>query len=187
MIACDIAILPPDEIMDLAIGISKGIGPDRGNGIALNKKDILPHITLAMGSVEEEDIPKIKIILINLASIAMPIDLEMIPDPRGRHYLGIACSAMLRGLHEAVIESTSQFFKGRVDMKMFHDPDGSGISDNSVSYVSKFMENSSYANFEPHITVQSSGDPIAQVTARFTADRLVLGHLGNHCTVRRIL
>jgi 2'-5' RNA ligase len=187
MIACDIALIPPDDITDLAIRINKSIGAAGGNGIALNKTDCLPHITLAMGLIDEENIPKIKVILINLSSIALPMELEISPDPDKKHYLGITCSAMIKGLHEAVVESLGQFFKGPADKRMFHDPEGCGISDSSVSYVSGFAEKSSYANFEPHITVQSSDIPIEPVSERFAARKLVLAQLGNHCTVRRIL
>lgn len=55
-IAIDIVLLPPEEIMNKAIEINQQLADD---GIKLNKKDCLPHISLCMGVISEEDLPEI--------------------------------------------------------------------------------------------------------------------------------
>jgi hypothetical protein len=55
-------------------------------------------------------------------------------------------------------------------------------------YIQNFTQNSSYKNFNPHITI---GDGIFErklkLQIKFTASRLALCHLGNYCTCREIL
>jgi 2'-5' RNA ligase len=59
-IAISIALLPPDDIMDMAISINKNYPDDP---IQLNKENCLPHISLCLGVVEENHLPGIEKII----------------------------------------------------------------------------------------------------------------------------
>ncbi|MCR4311592.1 MAG: hypothetical protein NUV54_03455 [Candidatus Taylorbacteria bacterium] len=65
-IAVDIALLPPEEIMDLAISANKTVTNPRCV-FRLNKTDVLPHLSLTQGVMDSKDMVEAKKILEEVA------------------------------------------------------------------------------------------------------------------------
>lgn len=57
-ITADAALLPPEEIADLAIELNRSFSGSETNKIILGKKEeeTMPHMTLAMGVIEENNL-----------------------------------------------------------------------------------------------------------------------------------
>ena len=55
-IAVDVVLLPSDEMTDRAIRANTELVEKFGSEIVLNKKNCLPHISLAMGCINERDV-----------------------------------------------------------------------------------------------------------------------------------
>lgn len=76
-IAIDIALLPPKEVMDIIINISRK-ADEKGNVEHLmSEEDFIPHISLCMGCAEESDIEKISNIVSNIANKFSPLKLKV--------------------------------------------------------------------------------------------------------------
>ena len=76
--AIDIVLLPPEEIMDLAIGLNKPWVKGIDDEIALDKKTCLPHITLAMGLIEPDQIATVEKAMRGIAQQFSPLSLKII-------------------------------------------------------------------------------------------------------------
>ena len=76
-IAVDVVLLPPDEIMEKAIAVNQALINTFNNKIILDKQNCLPHISLAMGCIEKEDIAEIDTVLKDIADMFSPIALTI--------------------------------------------------------------------------------------------------------------
>ena len=61
--AVDVVLLPEEKITDMAIELNTQLVEKFGPRIVLNKSDCLLHISLAMGCIDDRDIPEINSIL----------------------------------------------------------------------------------------------------------------------------
>jgi len=62
-IAVDVVLLPSERIVDKAIEANRELLKQCPDKIILDKENCLPHVSLAMGCIEETDSPGIKNIL----------------------------------------------------------------------------------------------------------------------------
>jgi len=62
-IAVDVVLLPSEEMADKAIAANKELLKQCADKIVLDKENCLPHISLAMGCIDERDIADIEKIL----------------------------------------------------------------------------------------------------------------------------
>ena len=70
--AVDIVLLPGETMTDRAIEINAELEKKFGAEIVLNKANCLPHISLAMGCIEEKDIASVEKILEAIARETPP-------------------------------------------------------------------------------------------------------------------
>ena len=66
-IAVDAVLLPSDEMMDKAIEANKELLQQCADKIVLDKENCLPHISLAMGCIDEEIVADIEKLLQTIA------------------------------------------------------------------------------------------------------------------------
>src|SRR3972149_1550342 len=71
-LAIDIALLPPDKVMEVAIAINQQYGPE----FNLNKTGCLPHITLSQAIINKKDLPEAVSRLKLIASSFQPLKLR---------------------------------------------------------------------------------------------------------------
>ncbi len=188
-LAVDVVLLPPEEIMEKAIKLNKKLLKGFDAKIVLNKKKCLPHISLAMGCIEEEKIPKIQGILKELADNFLPIELEVIGISASETtpVFGITKTKKLQNLHESVMEKMAPYVNYNPKKEMFFTPKEIE-NPPTLDYVRNFKEKSSFENFSPHITIgygKLDNAKIEQIKS--TANTLAVCQLGNYCTCRKVL
>jgi len=222
-IAVDAVLLPSDEMMDKAIeanrellqqciGFAQGGAPDK---IVLDKKNCLPHISLAMGCIDEEDIADIEKVLWKIAKgprlagtkqysleQLSVIDIHVETNSAGEKVsvFQIEKTEALQLLHEEVMQRLAPYFSYDVTADMIFSPPEAGES--TLLWIKNYPEKSSFENFFPHITIgygeiddysfgSAARCPVdreaGSLPMRFSASKLALCHLGNHCTCRKIL
>jgi hypothetical protein len=191
-IAVDVVLLPPDEIMDRAIHANAKLAEQSGDKIVLNKEDCLPHISLAMGCIDESDIPSIEWILKSIADTSPLGDLTVTgfrasTNAKGEKVsvLEIGKSKELQALHEKVMEKLLPYFSPDVtDDMIYGDED---VAETTLRWIQNYPEKASFANFFPHITIGYGQTDAPMSAVAFKASKLALCHLGNHCTCRRVV
>jgi len=189
--AVDIVLLPDEKMTALVIEANGKLVKRFGSEIVLNKKDCLPHISLAMGIIDDSQTDNIRNILGKIAK-EHPLGLLNI--------IGIAVTVNFRGqevssfliektsevqmLHQKIMNELSPYLDNNVTADMTAEGD---VAESTLVWIKNYREKSSFEYFWPHITIgygrtNKTGFPI-----RFGISSLSLCHLGNHCTCRKIL
>lgn len=188
MIAVDVVLLPPPDVMDKAVEINSRHVKDTGNSeIVLDRKRCLPHITLAMGCISEGHIERMDQILKSIAHDLCPLRLKTITLQDGKASIRIEKGRDIELLHELVVIRMSPFFTHEVSKDMIYNPENRGINDITVDYIREFPTHSSFENYVPHITAGHGDIGFEVESFGFIARDLALCHLGDFCTCRKIL
>jgi len=190
-IAVDVVLLPSDEMMDKAIQANAELVEKFGSEIMLNKENCLPHISLAMGCIDESDVTSIQNVLELVAKTSPLGDLIVTGirtsiNDRGEKVsvFEIEKTKVLQSLHEKVMRSVTPYFSHDVTSDMIYDQE---VAQTSLLWIKNYPEKASFANFFPHITIGYGQIKNGPFPIKFSASRLALCHLGNHCTCRKIL
>lgn len=197
MIAVDVAILVPEPVKSLAIGLSKQINTGHFH---LNKVDILPHITLGMGFVDR--IENLEFRIENLAKKFQPFEVE-VERVEGR-YLMCGATEALYALHKAVCDvvpferlkiqrgTLKEVQQGSTLNFAYFVKPGERISGETVDYTNDFVQRNAYENWIPHMTLgwDDNADTSklkARLPQSFTADEISICQLGDKNTCRKVL
>jgi 2'-5' RNA ligase len=191
-IAVDVVLLPSERITNKAIEANRILLEQYPDKIILDKEECLPHISLAMGCIDETDIAGIEMILPRVAKSHSPGQLYIDGIQIGTNaknekvsVLQLKKTKQLQSLHEAVMRKLVPYFNYDVSAKMVLSPPPAGES--TLLWIRNYPEKSSFERFSPHITLGYGQLENFSFPPEFTASSLALCHLGNHCTCRKIL
>jgi 2'-5' RNA ligase len=191
-IAVDVVLLPSEEMADKAIAANKELLKQYTDKIVLDKENCLPHISLAMGCIDESDIDEIYKILKRAAKESSLEQLSAVCVHTESNQAGEKISVFeiekteaLQSLHEEVLKRLSPYFSYTVKADMVLS--SSETSESTLDWIKNYPEKSSFEKFSPHITIGYGEINNFSFSIKFTVSKLALCHLGNHCTCRKIL
>jgi 2'-5' RNA ligase len=189
-LAVDIVLLPEEAMRDYAIAANTEIVAKFGSEIILNKKDCLPHISLAMGCVERKYITDVGKALQPLVAIT-PRRLKLVGIQKSTNLSGeivsvlkVERSDLLQTLHEKICDAVKPWFTCGAAAEMIA---GGQVSPSTLRWIKEYPVKSSHCNFSPHITVGYGDLTDRTLPADFAVRHLAMCHLGNHCTCKKIL
>jgi 2'-5' RNA ligase len=190
--AVDVVLLPDGTMVDRAIEANRKLIGQFGGKIVLNKENCLPHVSLAMGCIDEGDLDATGEILKNIAKKTPVLELRIVgvwttTNSAGERVsaFGIEKAKGLQLLHEEVMEKLTSYLSYDVTREMIYD--SGQVSESTLLWIREYREKSSFANLSPHITIGYGQMENIPLPMEFAASRLALCHLGNHCTCREIL
>jgi len=197
-LAVDIVLIPPGEIIKLAVDISRACSESVDDDYALNTKNCFPHLTLLLGKVSRDSLPDVEKILEDITKEFPPLDLELssindltknnpaIDRKKERREFLVTKTDELIKLHKAVLVGMEPFLITEpATHEMFIDP--MGVSNKALGWVDTFAKKTVLENFRPHISLGPARPEGLTFPIKFTASRLALCHLGPHCTCRKVL
>jgi len=191
-IAVDVVLLPREEMADKAIAANKELLRQYAHKIVLDKESCLPHISLAMGCIDERNIVEIEKILKTTAKqtslgqlTAVGIQIETNRAGEKVSVIEIEKAEALQSLHEEVMHRLAPYFSYDVKADMVLSSTETGES--TLDWIKNYPEKSSFEKFFPHITIGYGEINNFSFPKKFTISKLALCHLGNHCTCRKIL
>lgn len=191
-IAVDVVLLPSRDMMDKVIEVNGELLKQCSDNIRLNKKDCLPHISLAMGCIEEIDVASIEKALRKIAMHHNPgllsvtaVRIEANSSGQKVSVFEVHRTEQLQALHEAVMRELTPYFSHHVTTDMVLSE--RAADEGTLRWIRDYPKKSSFQNFLPHITIGYGHAAGIPSPAEFRATNLALCHLGNHCTCRRIL
>jgi mannose-6-phosphate isomerase-like protein (cupin superfamily)/2'-5' RNA ligase len=187
-LAIDVVLLPDEAMTDRAIAINRQLGPE----MVLSREDRLPHISLAMGCIDETKVETIRQRLESLAQETTLRQLRVVGIISPVHSRGETTSLLevertpqLQELHEEVMKEMRPFLGCAATEAMIADE---VVAPSTLDWIRTYAEKSSHEHFRPHITLgYGQVPPGPSLPISFAVTRLALCHLGNHCTCRRIL
>lgn len=191
-IATDIVLLPDEAMTEQAIEVNKRLVGDHREEIVLDRETHLPHISLAMGCIDQEDIATIGELLQGLSQEITVSRLNIVgiltlTNSRGEKtsLLEVGKTDELQALHERVMKETEPFFSRGVTDAMICDD---VVAPTTLEWIRDYPQKASFERFRPHITIgYGQVEPGLSFPIGFRVTRLALCHLGNHCTCRKIL
>ncbi|MHC4616706.1 MAG: 2'-5' RNA ligase family protein [Planctomycetota bacterium] len=190
--AVDVVLLPDEAMSEKAIEANRELVRQCGDKIVLNKENCLPHISLAMGCMEEGDVAAVKATLKEIAGKTSLGQMQVIGVDVSTNSVGEKVSVFevektgeLQSLHEEIMEKLAPYLCSDVTKEMLYDAGEVGQS--TLLWIENYREKSSFENFFPHITIGYGELEGVAPAVKFTARQLALCHLGNHCTCRKIL
>lgn len=193
-IAVDVALLLPEKVNKVCIGINKQRDADAF--FRLNKKDSFPHITLAMGVIDEKDLPKAEERLSKIAEKFSSLDLEIeiinftiMPQPENKksYQFVLKPTQELKALHAIIMKELLPLFSYKVDLGMFYKEDEE-LHEVSMFWVKNYAKNHQTSeDFKAHISLKCRSAQFNKFPIKFSASKLALCHLGDYCTCRKIL
>ena len=187
--AVDIVLLPPDKIINLAIGLSRRAYEQGESEVMLNNIDRMPHITLLQGCLSEESQGDVVARMQNLSQTFSPLAVEIIKH--GQDGLTIRRTGEIVRLHNSIMDQISAVINEFCDYdSMLESKEHAFDWAKTIEgyYFNTYIAQSSRDNFHPHITTfNSEEENDVDLPITFTADRLALCHMGDHGTCRKIL
>jgi 2'-5' RNA ligase len=190
--AVDVVLLPDEAMTDRTIEVNAELVKKFGNEIVLNKESCLPHISLAMGCVEEADITSVEKVLEEIAQETSLPDLKVVGIRASGNSKGQTVSVFevektkeLQSLHEEVMEKLTPYLSTDVTEDMIYGDED--VAGSTLLWIKNYRQKSSFENFFPHITIGYGQVENHSPQKTFAVSKLSLCHLGNHCTCRKIL
>ncbi|MFH1506443.1 MAG: hypothetical protein ABIE94_05660 [archaeon] len=193
LMAVDIVLLPPEEVMDVCIDIHKKAAKTYSG---LNKKDYFSHISLVMAVVDEKDLPKINLMLEEVSKEFSSMDFEITGihgfDTGFNHTswsFEMKLTPEVKKLHIELMNGIKPFhIPKKTEQEMFYRDPGETINELSSSWVDNYQNNHTEPDkFFPHISLNCDKPTYDELPIRFTASKLAMFQLGNFCTCRKIL
>jgi len=186
-IAIDAVLLPPLEIWEWAVSLSRGIRERNSSSAILLDETHLPHITLVQACVDNLD-DVLTVVGKSLTNVR-PLELDVksvIVDKNGTAGLDIVMTDELRRLHNSLMSGIEKFRRDVVSESFYLD-NGQTVGYGTLNWVKNFTQQAGYEKYLPHITLGQTDSPPEGKLKKFTAGRVAVCHLGNHCTCRKIL
>jgi 2'-5' RNA ligase len=190
--AVDVVLLPDEAMTKVAIEANAELVKKFSKKIVLNKKNCLPHISLAMGCIDDGDIVAAEGILQSITKECTLGDLRVLGVRSSKNAADEGISAFevektekLQSLHETIMERLAPYLSSNVAAEEINDDE---VAETTLSWTKNYREKSSFDKFFPHITIgYGELSNFLSFPIKFAASRLALCHLGNHCTCRRVL
>ena len=189
-IAVDIAFIPPQEIIDLAISVNRQGTQQGGAWITLGTNDYLPHVSLAMGGIQEKDIEAITSIITTICKNTPPLELTLdsiywVENAEGHrnHAFTIKADDMLQKLHQSLMTKLKHYFSYDCTKDSLYYSEGE--SPVEPGYINTYLDHS-FDKYDPHITLHTKellGKELLPVS--FTATTVGMYQIGYKTTCRR--
>jgi 2'-5' RNA ligase len=191
-IAVDVVLIPSEEMTNTAIEANRELLKKNPEKIILDREKCLPHISLAMGCIDQKQNADIEKILQKIAEEFFICSLRIAGVHTHTNITGEKVSVLqientnrLQSLHERVMTSMKPYFSYDVTADMVLS-DGT-ISKSTLLWIKNYPAESGYEKFFPHITLGYGEIELESLPARFNVSKIALCHLGNHCTCRKVL
>jgi 2'-5' RNA ligase len=191
-IAVDIALLLPEAINMICIDINQKEYSEKYSD--LSKSDNHPHITMAMGVIDKNDIEEVNNKLQKVVKNFSKLDLEIIktyhqltPENKISYGFEIKLTDEIKKLHGKIMKDLLPMFSYNVTSDMFFLDSEEKFSEVSKVWVESYgVNHSNPDNYHPHISLKCRKAEYNNFPEKFIASKVAFCHLGNYCTCRTI-
>ena len=182
-IAIDVAVLLPGAARAVAERLNAGFdhAPDAGFRFDASHH---PHITLSQHFVSHERLSEVRERVGGVVVACEPFELHVTGARAGRtaQVLTVERSAPLQQLHEQMMDALRDHeVAGDQAAFQAREPKARPAD---VAWVAGFRRGSSYARYDPHVTIGIGPRPISTAPFRFPLQEIALCRLGRFCTCR---
>ena len=185
LVALDVAILPPPDVMGRAIAYSAALPGAGGERLQLDAQH-LPHITLTQQFVTHDELESAFAEIDDVLEHQKPLRLWITEGGQSAQtlWLTVERTPQLLDLHERLMNALKGLERTGANAHAFFE----GIARvGDVHWVAGFRQQSAFGAFMPHITLGHGSRPPSVEPIEFDATAIAACHLGRFCTCRRVL
>ena len=182
-IAVDVAILLPAAARAVAERLNAGFDPTPDAGFRFDASHH-PHVTLSQHFVAQERMSEVRELANGVVARFEPFEVRVTGARAGRtsQVLTVEASPPLRQLHEGLMDALrGHEVAGGAAAFQAH---GAPARPADVAWVAEFRDRSSYARYDPHVTIGIGPGPITTAPFHFPIEEVSLCRLGRFCTCR---
>ena len=182
-LAINIAVLLPPATRTEVVRLNARF-PDAGNNGFRFTVTHHPHLTLGQHFIDPTRLDEVCATVETALSKHIPLALQVTGARSGRtaQVLTVTPTPALQALHEHLLDALEPFeVFGTVESFQSDDPPPRTAD---VAWVTQFRHDSSYARFDPHITVGIGSVPVTTMPFEFTGHEIAVFRLGRFCTCR---
>ena len=185
LVALDVAILPPPDVMGRAIAYSAALPGEPAERLQLDAQH-LPHITLTQQFVKQEELDGAFAEIDEVLERQRPLRLRITEGGQSAQtlWLTVERTPQLLDLHERLMTALKGLERTGADAHAFF---GGVARVGDVHWVSGFRQQASFGAFAPHITLGHGARPPAVEPIEFEATAIAACHLGRFCACRKVL
>ena len=185
VVALDVAILPPPDVMARAMDYSAALPADGSQGLRLDDEH-LPHITLTQQFVRQEELDVVFANIEDVLEQQPPLRMRITGSGHSGHtlWLTIERTAELLDLHHRLMDTLRGLERPGGGPSAFYEGAGR-VGD--VLWVSSFRLEASFGAFTPHITLGHGRRAPDVEPFTFDGTTVAACHLGRFCSCRKIL
>lgn len=176
-IAVDLVILPDASLSAWAIAANHTLADRR---LPLGEGSGLPHVSLAMGVIAEDEIERVVRAVEALEPSSPPLIPIEVDASSGVSVLRLERTPELMALHEAAMAIE---LSNEVDASMLVGPP----DERAVAWIRTYRDKAAFERFDPHVTIGVGALAPTPFAPRYPPGRLAVCHLGPFCTCRRVL
>lgn len=182
-IAVDVAILLSGDARTVVEHLNAGFDPAPDAGFRFDASHH-PHVTLSQHFVRRGRLAEVRRLVGGVVGRFEAFEARVTGARAGRtsQVLTVEPSAPLRQLHERLMDAM-QDEEVPGDAGAFQ-ADGAPARPADVAWVEGFRARSSYARYDPHVTVGIGPRPLSAAPFRFPVEEIALCRLGRFCTCR---
>lgn len=189
-LAIDIVLIPPKDIINLAIETNQKL-EKQNQRIPLHAQKCLPHISLAMAVVEKQNLNSIikKVEKHSLRLQNQDFALLSIYETKllsGEIISGwnLSKSKEIQNLHENCMEILKPFSENKFQLNALFN--GKFADEITLDFIRNFEKHSAFQNFNPHITIGFGKLKKLPKILHFKAKQIAVFQLGNYCTCQKL-
>jgi len=191
-LAIDIALLPPNDIMERAKEMNTQLWEQTQKGFRFDESH-LPHITLLQQFIHRSNLEQVVATITETIASTPAINITIAETHLGSLQEGgfqisdwrVEPTAALSLLHQKIFSSLELFVTTGDRAGFFLDP-GEEVRELTWQWTNNFRASHNDKAFAPHLTLGNGrAEPVEPFS--FTSSRLALCQLGNFNTCRKIL
>lgn len=185
LLALDVAILPPPDVLERAIRLSAALPAGESQPLRLDAEH-MPHITLTQQFVRMDELDAMLERVDEALRGQPPLTVNVTGGGKGASSVWIAVerTEAIAGLHERLMETLRGFERPGGGPAAFFEEDAR-VGD--VVWVTGYRLKSSLISYTPHITLGHAAEPPPIDPFTFEATTVAACHLGRFCSCRRVL
>jgi 2'-5' RNA ligase len=183
-IAIDIVLLLPTYLEEKVIGLCGNLEGPSSQKLILNKSNSIPHITLAMGAIQEDSLQEIKQNLPQIKNQYLPLNLSILGPRTSKIETGQIITELkikehqtLTNLHQDIMKMMAPYLLDEITSDMF--AGGQEINPMTLVWINSYQTKD---YFSPHITIGYGKLPEDPSLENFTSEQLAIFQMGNNCT-----
>jgi len=189
-IAIDVVLIPPDNILEKCIELHNSCKLKR---FQLWKDDFVPHISLTLMGIYENDLDSIIEIISHIDFKTFNISLtgisSRVKEEWEYNMIDVDVDKSLQSLHENITEIIYPFFQISDTPKMIIDWEKTWWDTSSKQWINTFYWEHAFQKYNPHITLWCYNLDFSHINfpISFKCSRLCIFQVWNSNTCRKLL